>query len=905
VLNCLAESATKAAYRMCAGVTNAASPTRGTIAATLLSTGTVSSTLPTIIASSITTGTITLSRTTSLSTTTTSAITQETSSTATQSSAASSSEPTWATLPPSDGTEENEEEESSNSSKLSSKQVVGIVFGCVAVVIFGILMVLLARCVRQKRMGDLEAAYNTGFAKLRESVSMKRKISTSTTPNLPPLEISSPIPRIRTPRNTDNSLPWHTNAGLGVATISSNPVPKPPSATNSHSGSPAPATTIQAVSATAATGEEDARKIPQIMLSSATSSPSIKERRQSPPKPTLTINIPKVSTSNPAMRIPDNKRESVVTEFAEDGEDLPPGTPIWRPPVTDPQSATTFYFADKAGNWVLRHTSNRQKMENNDDRSRRPPVPRKNTSPKAGASQRPLVGLPGQNQPTEMGSTNVHQDFSPPSAAPSPLRVPSKLGKGKLGSPIAFKDQRRKTTLSSPDPSLRLSQTAETLESPPPVNNSSNNNGLGLMGEGRSLTRGESQQRPRAARRVSESSATSIESAAAEDIVGDGRQDGQGLSPVVEAESPKTPISPGKSPVKYPKIPKPSNNGVASGQDFTPAVKQYSWTAWNPSKHPNAIGNGVLPKHKRNLSSAKPDDSSNWPWNAPEPGPACSRKTSHQWMASRDNKKQWQNHSTLEQQYWEHQRQIGNPASYWNQETHSTRRYDGPEQRQPTPPRQQRDRTPPPPQQDQQQPFYRPYQSYHYSSETQHHDKLQHQLQRFPVRPAQLPTPAPTPQMSMASSPALSSIKLRERDITPNTMTTAISTSPRATPSPKASTAQTSPAASSLLAKRRGAEKAAALTLYSNGGRNSSSESVTGKRTKWVKEGSSPSSQKQPSSAPAISLLSGGGATESVMVVSPLSEPDHGLYGPVPITPGWVPELTPTRRGDDLVLDVK
>jgi len=120
-----------------------------------------------------------------------------------------------------------------------------------------------------------------------------------------------------------------------------------------------------------------------------------------------------------------------------------------------------------------------------------------------------------------------------------------------------------------------------------------------------------------------------------------------------------------------------------------------------------------------------------------------------------------------------------------------------------------------------------------------------------------------------------------------------------------ASTAQTSPAASSLLAKRRGAEKAAALTLYSNGSRNNSSESVAGKRSKWVKEGSSPSSQKLSSSAPAVSPLSGGGATGPVTAVSPLSEPDHGLYGPVPITPGWAQELTPTRRGDDLVLDVK
>jgi hypothetical protein len=34
-------------------------------------------------------------------------------------------------------------------------------------------------------------------------------------------------------------------------------------------------------------------------------------------------------------------------------------------------------------------------------------------------------------------------------------------------------------------------------------------------------------------------------------------------------------------------------------------------------------------------------------------------------------------------------------------------------------------------------------------------------------------------------------------------------------------------------------------------------------------------------------------------------EKEREKQPPVPITPGWVPELTPTRRGEDLYLDVR
>lgn len=65
-------------------------------------------------------------------------------------------------------------------------------------------------------------------------------------------------------------------------------------------------------------------------------------------KPTLPrLAIPQRASSH-------GGRDSVITEFAEDGEDGLGSAQIWRPPNTDPQSASTYYVADKWGNWVLR-----------------------------------------------------------------------------------------------------------------------------------------------------------------------------------------------------------------------------------------------------------------------------------------------------------------------------------------------------------------------------------------------------------------------------------------------------------------------------------------------------------------------------------------------------------------------
>lgn len=75
---------------------------------------------------------------------------------------------------------------------------------------------------------------------------------------------------------------------------------------------------------------------------------SSQETSQATAKPTLArLAIPQRTSTH-------GGRDSVITEFAEDGEDGLGSAQIWRPPNTDPQSASTYYVADKWGNWVLR-----------------------------------------------------------------------------------------------------------------------------------------------------------------------------------------------------------------------------------------------------------------------------------------------------------------------------------------------------------------------------------------------------------------------------------------------------------------------------------------------------------------------------------------------------------------------
>ncbi|KAJ2973314.1 hypothetical protein NUW58_g8964 [Xylaria curta] len=107
-------------------------------------------------------------------------------------------------------------------------------------------------------------------------------------------------------------------------------------------------------------------KLPLIIHSPAMSSPRVAEapieRKPSvllPPRPALTIDIPSNTAASgaPSSQAPPTKdRASTLTNmttFADLDSEAAEGEQTWRPPPTDPQSATTLYVADRYGNWVL------------------------------------------------------------------------------------------------------------------------------------------------------------------------------------------------------------------------------------------------------------------------------------------------------------------------------------------------------------------------------------------------------------------------------------------------------------------------------------------------------------------------------------------------------------------------
>lgn len=86
------------------------------------------------------------------------------------------------------------------------------------------------------------------------------------------------------------------------------------------------------------------------------------QQQQQPSRPTLALAIPQRASTH-------GGRDSVITEFAEDGEDgSGPGSAlIWRPPQSaDPANAAaaTYYVADRWGNWVLRNSNNNNNSSN-------------------------------------------------------------------------------------------------------------------------------------------------------------------------------------------------------------------------------------------------------------------------------------------------------------------------------------------------------------------------------------------------------------------------------------------------------------------------------------------------------------------------------------------------------------
>jgi hypothetical protein len=236
---------------------------------------------------------------------------------------------------------------SSSTTGLAPGQIAGISVGVAGAIAVAVGAILLAKCMRRRRYPDSDS--EKGFYQTDNSTGGSLDPSGSRASRI--FHISPPILRISryrpdfipraappVPRAVQPEPPANTGnvdrgtIGLAISRprslIPAKPAPQPHSPMTS---SPQPV---------------------QVPL----------ERKPSkllPPRPALTLDIPlKASTSGaPSSQAPPTTdRASTLTNmtaFADLDSAAADSEQVWRPPPSDPLSATTLYIADKYGNWVL------------------------------------------------------------------------------------------------------------------------------------------------------------------------------------------------------------------------------------------------------------------------------------------------------------------------------------------------------------------------------------------------------------------------------------------------------------------------------------------------------------------------------------------------------------------------
>lgn len=759
-----------------------------------------------------------------------------------------------------------------------------------------------------------------GFNRMRDSFkSFGRRSITG--PDL--LGISYPIQRIPSEQGTPTFRPTKAPRadGVGLAIL-------PGSASASNSPRP---TVTRATAGAAPILPMPA--LPPAMIITPASRTQTPAGKKETPKPNLTLAIPKnppmptaapvaVPRAAPApapapvsSAAPLTGRDSVITEFAEDGEgESRSGTAIWRPPPSDPQSATTYYFADKKGNWVLRN-----------------PTVGAGTKP-----QMPPYPTSSVELPSPQDKTKAERAYMPytPGMVVAPLRVPSREREqgAFVESPVAMRDDAhpRDNVASSVYSEYNAPLTvAPGPENPMPavpsaVSSENNNTGRNLTG---TKNKRKSVKRTSRQRRMSQDSATEIESGAEED-------DSQDLSPVAESPYSSSPLSSGKSPVSYPKIHKQGknvneglqqlrdaqqalgNNGAASTGPEPPrrnskrmSKQQGQGQAQGQGRFPIRI---VTPEERDNEEGmrmgAVPHGTPQMtvgmsrPMNAPVVNPNHRNKNPGQ-MRTGSPEGRFPIAVPVEHQHQRQQAQrrqssvaTGGPNGYWNQQQQQLQQAQGQQgersayyYRVPSPrqwEQQQRQLQQAQRAQQQQPSYFRPSQGHYEAQQQQQQQQRQQQRQYRPQQP-----PMPQQSWPIFAQPAPPHHQSQHQHTRTNS--------------------------SSLLTKRLGAEKAAALALNPNP--NSSSNKSIGRPAKgWARDG-----QQQPQQArqqpqqywqEGQAQNWGNNNNNNARAMLPSQNPYGGIGNtnerfvdlpPPPITPGWVPELTPTRRGDDLFLNVQ
>ncbi|KAK2615455.1 hypothetical protein N8I77_002206 [Diaporthe amygdali] len=895
------------AYGMCDNQPNAAPATHATIIATLI----VPPTGPVVVPNPSTTATVSSNRSSTTSymtpsvtvapTLSTSFLTSSSSSFSTStssSSSSSSSAPTNATAAP----ETSGTNTAAPARSLSTAQIGGIAGGSAAAVLLAAVVGLF--CFMRRRRGKAV----TGFYQMRDSWSPRRKDSP---------EISAPQYREPKSMSFTRALAQRANRasarpdtiGLAISPegngmqgaarqpdgtmVAANLPLAPAAVAQRRSASPPP---IPALSPLRTQGNFNFFSPQQQFTNQQQQQPA------SAAKPALTVDIP-AAKSQPAARsstMSNNRmpfsggRDSVVTEFAEDGETSAGlgSAQIWRPPNTDPQSASTYYVADKWGNWVLGGSGP-------DEHIVELPTPVSKTIAEKDAEQDRAV------QESDAVKAAVKDLSSPTLGATAPAALRLSRAAGAPGKPtirhVAPESGRlpintRSSSVYSnfsmnfslpqtvqPGPNNPMPTSAGSRKEPSPTPESYYvGGGAGGKQQGRDLTSRPRRRsnstgggtRDRTNTMMSQDSTTTIASSVGSEVGVDSfpapsRQsaapDQQGsLSPVVE--------SPGRSPVSYPKIPRPRSNVPLNRAADAPVAKK-------PLQHPGlrvvnstpsdsptlGIVDSQKPVQVGPVAAAAPAQARVSYYNPPRRNPNPNRNpgqvrsgspetpTSQQQqqqqqmpqpLAVPSNKRDTIKSPPLQtfQQHIDNRSQLPSQSHsrYGPMSVYDA--YSRPESNLPA-------------QQQQQQ---RHYQQYYYPQ--------QQQYQNEPGGPYSFsPSPA-----SASDSPSISN-----------------------------TTTKTDSQSSLLAAKRLGAERAAALQI---GG-----ESAEARQARWKRRTSSLGK-------------AGGGAAAPDGVGAAASLPPKGVVFrqagrgsastresdvPLPATPGWKPQLTPKRRGDDLFLSVQ
>ncbi|KAH8893227.1 hypothetical protein GQ53DRAFT_106307 [Thozetella sp. PMI_491] len=800
-----ASQAINTAYNMCVGISSAAPETHSTIVATYVSPS------GTGAASASTSSTTHASRISAVPTST----------------AATTAANTATPVPPAPIPATETNVANSTSPGLPTAAIVGIVVGSVAILFLGVALILLARCARRRRFGDQES----GFFKIKDAKSRNGS---------PHMQISGP--NYKTPvemefgfsRPGDFTTPIVRPEAIGLA-ISPGDM-----ATERRSAQAAPKQNITPaiVQGRSLTNPRQQNFAPAI----------IPQPVQSPIKPVLTLNIPKEERQLPPLPPPPPRgfagnvtsRDSVVTEFAEDEEaENGASAQIWRPPPSDPQSATTYYVADKWGNWVLGHTNEKPappkpvEMASPTDKTKAEKAQDELEAKKAAElAKSAMLAVPGANKPTpKLGSPIRFRDQAPApratSSVYSTISVPQSIVPGPLN------------PLPPPKAELNLAGARENRQT---------NGGSAAAAGNRASTkpRRKPSRRSRASeRRRSQDSATTIEDGLSDDDFDDGATQ-MDLSPVAESPGP---ASGGISPVAYPKI-TPLQRDARLSPTLNKAVKVPAPLSVFPSKTPPPqippTAAEVMLKYEAYRPGAKglPPRSATLNPN-PNLNPAQVRTGSPETRLGPSTAASIGARAAQDQA--RQQRQLQDVPRPRPEAYTSPRMATSTQQRRMPPPalaqgqgREQVYQQPPVPQE-----ARRPSPGTTLSPrlQTQGQQPTQWHPSQSPVSPTQLPSPQSPQQPQQGRRPSPS---------TPQQQ------------SPLGAPHVANLASSSLLAKRVGQDRAAAFML---GG---SSGTPKKPQPKWMRE-----------------------------------QQEGDLGSQLPMTPGWLPRLTPTRRGDDLFLNVQ